>query len=178
MFDKQVSVRTSRELYKDKLSGIPKVFRTTKFLSSHYPVDRSLVGEVKISVEVCELFLFWSEVCLGQARGELEGGEEGGLPGGEARTNTGGQQVVIVISRALQRSSLISRMPLSKMYYTYWTRNRTLGVRNVLIVNFSCVLLQIEIATKSLLTNVTSVRLVIVVSVHVESKIVDLQCIS
>ena len=177
MFDKQVSVRTSRELYKDKLSGIPKVFRTTKFLSSHYPVDRSLVGEVKISVEVCELFLFCSEVCLGQARGELEGGEEGGLPGGEARTNTGGQQVVIVISRALQRSSLLlSHMVQCK--YTYWTRNRTLGVRNVLIVNFSCVLLQIEIATKSLLTNVTSVRLVIVVSVHVESKIVDLQCIS
>ena len=65
-----------------------------------------------------------------------------------------------------------------KMYNAYWTRNRTLGVRNVLIVNFSCVLLQIKIATKSLLTNVTSVRLVIVVSVHVESKIVDLQCIN
>ena len=56
MFDKQVSVRTSRELYKDKLLGIPKVFRTTKFLSSHYPVDRSLVGEVKISVEVSSYF--------------------------------------------------------------------------------------------------------------------------
>ena len=61
---------------------------------------------------------------------------------------------------------------------TYWTRNWTFGVRNVLIVDFPGVLLQVEIATKSLLTNVTGVRLVIVVSVHVESKIVDLQCIS
>ena len=42
-------------------------------------------------------------------------------------------------------------------------------------MNFSCVLLQIEIATKSLLTNVTSVRLVIVVSVHVERQIVNLK---
>ena len=36
-------------------------------------------------------------------------------------------------------------------------------------------LLQVEIATKSLLTNVTSVRLVIVVSVHVECEIVNLK---
>ena len=36
-------------------------------------------------------------------------------------------------------------------------------------------LLQVEIATKSLLTNVTSVRLVIVVSVHVEGEIVNLK---
>ena len=41
-------------------------------------------------------------------------------------------------------------------------------------MNFSCVLLQVKIATKSLLTNMTSIRLVIVVSVHVESKIVYL----
>ena len=68
MFDKQVSVRTSRELYKDKLYGIPKVFRTSKFLSSHYSVDRSLVGDMKISVEVYELFLFCSEVRFVWAR--------------------------------------------------------------------------------------------------------------
>ena len=43
-----------------------------------------------------------------------------------------------------------------------------------MVMNFSCVLLQIKIATKSLLTNMTSIRLVIVVSVHVESKIVNL----
>lgn len=36
-------------------------------------------------------------------------------------------------------------------------------------------LLQVEIATKSLLTNVTSVRLVIVVSVHVKCEIVNLK---
>ena len=40
---------------------------------------------------------------------------------------------------------------------------------------FPRVLLQVEIATKSLLTNVTSVRLVIVVSVHVECEIVNLK---
>ena len=58
---------------------------------------------------------------------------------------------------------------------TYWTRNWTFGVRNVLIVDFPGVLLQVEIATKSLLTNVTGVRLVIVVSVHVEREIVNLK---
>ena len=59
--------------------------------------------------------------------------------------------------------------------WTYWTRNWTFGVRNVLIVDFPGVLLQVEIATKSLLTNVTGVRLVIVVSVHVEREIVNLK---
>ena len=57
---------------------------------------------------------------------------------------------------------------------TYRTRDWTLGVGYILVMNFSCVLLQIKIATKSLLTNMTSIRLVIVVSVHVESKIVYL----
>ena len=57
---------------------------------------------------------------------------------------------------------------------TYRTRDWALGIRHILVMNFSCVLLQIKIATKSLLTNMTSIRLVIVVSVHVESKIVYL----
>ena len=57
---------------------------------------------------------------------------------------------------------------------TYRTRDWTLGVRDILVMDFSCVLLQIKIATKSLLTNMTSIRLVIVVCVHVESKIVYL----
>ena len=57
---------------------------------------------------------------------------------------------------------------LKHILSTYWTGHRTLGVRNILIVYFPCVFLQIKIATKSLLTNMTSIRLVIVVRVHVE----------
>ena len=57
---------------------------------------------------------------------------------------------------------------LKHSHCTYWTGHRTLGVRNILIVYFPCVFLQIKIATKSLLTNMTSIRLVIVVRVHVE----------
>ena len=58
---------------------------------------------------------------------------------------------------------------------TYWTRNGTLGVRNILIMDLPCVFLQVEVATESLLTNCTSVRLVIVVGVHVECQIIDLE---
>ena len=61
---------------------------------------------------------------------------------------------------------------------TYWTRERTLRIRHILailFVNLSCMLLQIKIATKSLLTNMTSIRFVIVVCVHVESQVVHLK---
>ena len=72
-------------------------------------------------------------------------------------------------------NELSSKVDITTEFWTYWTRNWTFGVRNILIVDFPGVLLQVEIATKSLLTNVTGVRLVIVVSVHVEREIVNLK---
>ena len=83
-----------------------------------------------------------------------------------------GQNIRVGLTRYLGIPVIIAIILRTQTYRTrYWT----LGVRNVLIVYFPRVLLQVEIATKSLLTNVTSVRLVIVVSVHVEGEIVNLK---
>ena len=57
---------------------------------------------------------------------------------------------------------------------TYWTWNWTLRVGNILIVDLPCMFLEIKVPAEPLLTNMASVRLVIVVSVHVKGEVVNL----